>query len=295
MTDQSYQSLKQHIADTLTISSEDIEQVSAAFSALYTSFQTEACQKLNVEHVANTCYSWVKANNSDPNKILIFLHGGGYTMGSTADHLELIAQLILQANVTVLSVDYRLCPAFQFPAPVDDTIDAYRWLLDQGYSADHIGFSGISAGALLVTQSIYQCQQLALPLPKIALVLSAPLDLQFKTPSCQYNLDRDWISTERLQNVQQYYLPKTINPQLPLLNISSQHYSAYPITLFQAGDYELLLDDSIELFHALRKQHHSVFLQVISGLPHCWQFFAKVYAPGRAAIEQAAQFLNQYF
>ncbi len=295
MADLSYQTLKQHIADKLSISSDNLDQVSAAFSALYISFQTAACQKVSVEKVPNTCFTWVKANNSDPKKILIFLHGGGYTMGSTEDHLELIAQLIIQTDVTVLSVDYRLCPAFQFPAPVDDAIDAYQWLLDQGHTADHIGFSGISAGALLVTQSIFQCQQLALPMPKVALVLSAPINLNFNAPSCQYNLDRDWISTERLQNIQQYYLPKDINHDLALLNINNQNYASYPVTLFQAGDYELLLDDSIELFHALRSQHHTVYLQIISGLPHCWQFFAMVYAPGRIAIEQAAQFLNQNF
>jgi monoterpene epsilon-lactone hydrolase len=293
--DLSYQELKKTILSSLDISSTDISSVSTAFSKLYSEFQTDAVHKITVTAIPNTCLKWISTKESNINKVLIFLHGGGYTMGSTQDHLELIARLVLNTRLKILSVDYRLTPENHYPAPLDDVMFAYKWLVDNGYHYQDIAISGISAGGLLVTQFILQCQQEKLPLPKVALVMSGPCNLRFELPSIQYNADRDWISLERLQHIPEYYLPKNSNLSSPELSPIDANYTAFPITLFQAGDYEMLLDDTILFYQKLRQAKFDVFLNVVSGLPHCWQLFSKVYAPGRLALHNATSFLNNVF
>ncbi len=295
MTDLTYDALKNLIAESISISSTDLAELSQQFSNLYLRFHTDAAKQMTVEEIPQTRFKWVKSKNSDKNKILIFLHGGGYTMGNTHDHLELIAQLILKTQVTVLSVDYRLYPDAIFPAALEDVKTAYTWLLQNNYTAQQIAIAGISAGGLLVTQLILLCQQHQLPQPKVALVISGPCNLNFDLPSCEYNANRDWISQQRLQNIKHFYIPKSNDIDLKLLSPIDGEYSDYPTTLFQVGDYELLLDDSIYFYEKLRRSNCNVFLNVIPELPHCWQFFASVYAPGRAAIDQAAGFINQHF
>lgn len=295
MTDLSYDALKAYIASSLSIASTDLKQLAKQFSDLYIHFQTDAVKEVTIEPIPNTCFKWVKSKDSHKNKIMIFFHGGGYTMGNTEDHLELIAQLILKTKVTVLSVDYRLYPEITFPAPLEDALSAYQWLLKNNFKSEQIAFSGISAGALLVTQLILLCQQKKISLPKAALVMSGPCNLNFNQPSCEYNANRDWISADRLQNIKNFYLPKENNIDPLLLSPIDSHYREYPATLFQAGDFELLLDDSIHFYEKLRQTNLNVYLNVVSNLPHCWQFFASAYAPGRTAISQAADFINHYF
>lgn len=295
MTDLSYHAIKQHIQEKLDISSTDLEVIKHSFAALYTEFQTDACKQVTIEKVADTCFSWVRNSESKNDRGIIYLHGGGYTMGSTQDHLEMIAQIVLENQVKVLSVDYRLCPEFQFPAPLEDVGEAYQFLLKQGYKPEQIGLVGISAGALLITQFLLKCEQDNLSKPGLAVVLSGPANLKLNSPAYQYNLDRDWISTERMKNVQNYYLPKNYGINDILLNPLNAHYTSYPKTLFQAGDYELLIDDCLHYYQRLREQQFDVNLQVIEGLPHCWQFFAKVFQPGRIALQQMNQFIRNYY
>ncbi len=294
MSDMSYTELKSYILSSIDISSNDLTAISASFSKLYKAFQTEAVNKVHVENIPNTCFKWIYSNNSNRDKVMLFFHGGGYTMGSTEDHLELITQLILKTGITILSVDYHLVPSSHFPAPLEDAFSAFQWLLQKKFNPQQIGFSGISAGGLLTTQLIFKCQEENIPLPKFALVLSGPCNLNFDTASTDYNAERDWINKERLQHIKNHYLPQNLNPYKNLLNPTEACYKNYPATFFQAGDYELLLEDSLCFYRKLREQHHNVYLNIVPELPHCWQLFSKVYEPGRKAINAAADFLNQH-
>lgn len=112
-----YHDLKHFITNALDISSGNLNELAQAFSRLYQHFQTDAIQQVTVESVAGTCFNWVRSRKSNPQKVMLFFHGGGYTMGNTLDHLELIAQLVLKTDISVLSVDYRLAPESVFRRP----------------------------------------------------------------------------------------------------------------------------------------------------------------------------------
>ena len=288
--------LKKLFQEHLDLSSTNLEDVAKAFTKLYVDYQGDVVKKVSVQTVPDTRYTWIDPPSGRSQRVVLFFHGGGYTMGSTADHMQLISSLVLLSGISMLGIDYRLCPQHRFPAPLDDAECAYRWLLeDQKRSPEVIGFAGISAGGLLVTQLICRCQNRGIPIPSVALNMSGPMDLDFDRSSCTYNSERDIVVAKRLRNIQNYYLPEEPQELGVELRPAEIDYQQYPRTLFQAGDCEVLLDDSVELYRIFRQQGHAVHLQVIPNMIHCGQMFSRIYRPGEIAIEGAAQFLKDSF
>ena len=238
--------LKQIFQERLDLSSTDLNEVAKSFSKLYNDYQADIVNRVTLQRVPNTTYTWIDPPGGRSERVVLFFHGGGYTMGSTADHMQLIASLVILSGISILGIDYRLCPQHRFPAPIDDAEAAYRWLMLQGYSHKAIGFSGISAGGLIVTQLIYRCQNQGIQIPSVALVMSGPKDLDFDRPSCIYNSKYDIVVPERLRNIRNYYLPDHNGSKGGELYPARQQYEKYSKTLFQVGDCEVLLDDSIE-------------------------------------------------
>lgn len=287
--------LKQIFQERLDLSSNDINEVAKSFSKLYSDYQADIINRVRLQRVPNTTYTWIDPPDGRSDRVVLFFHGGGYTMGSTANHMQLIASLVILSGISILGVDYRLCPQHRFPAPIDDAEAAYRWLILQGYNPEAIGLSGISAGALIVTQLIYRCQNQGIKIPSVALVMSGPKDLDFDRPSCIYNSKYDIIVAERLRNIRNYYLPDHNGTKGGELYPARQQYEKYPKTLFQVGDCEVLLDDSIEFYRFLRQQGHPINLQIIPDMIHCGQIFSNIYPPGEKAILSAAGFLQSSF
>jgi|TARA_B110000495_G_C23017701_1_gene603113 monoterpene epsilon-lactone hydrolase len=288
--------LKQLFQEHLDLSSTNLEDVAKSFTKLYVDYQGDVVKKVSVQTVPDTRYTWIDPPFGRSQRVVLFFHGGGYTMGSTADHMQLISSLVLLSGISMLGIDYRLCPQHRFPAPLDDAECAYRWLMeDQKRAPEAIGFAGISAGGLLVTQLICRCQNRGIPIPSVALNMSGPMDLDFDRSSCTYNSEHDIVVAERLRNIQNYYLPQEPQELGDELHPAGIDYQQYPRTLFQAGDCEVLLDDNVEFYRILRQQGHAVHLQVIPNMIHCGQMFSTIFRPGEIAIEGAAQFLKDSF
>ncbi len=143
-----------------------------------------------------------------------------------------------------------------------------------------------------MTQLAYRCQKQKLPLAATAVVMSGLLDFDFRGQSFQYNAERDIVVPDRLKNIAHYYLPETVSRGDTELCPARQTYLTYPQTLFQVGDHEVLLDDSVSFFEAMRQQGHDVALQVVPGLLHVGQLFCRDFSPRQAAIDQAAAYLR---
>ena len=284
--------LKEVFSNRVRLVSADLAATAQLFAQLYGDFQTEIVHRVCCTPVADRPYTWVDPLDGRSSHVILFFHGGGYTMGSTNDHMQLIASLVDRSGTTVLAVDYRLFPEVTFPAPLDDAEASYRWLLEQGIAASCIGLAGISAGAALVTQLVHRCAVKALGCPALALVMSGLNDFRFNRPSITFNSGLDLVSMERLEAIQHFYFPDQQSFESDDVLCIDQVYEHYPTTLFQVGDQEILLSDAIEMHQSLRSQGHDVHLNVVPQMIHCGQMFARDYPPGQSAIDQAAYFIK---
>src|SRR5206468_1777881 len=97
---------------------------------------------------------WITAPGADEGAAILYLHGGGYVIGSIATHRELACRLSRASGARVLVIDYRLAPEHPFPAAVDDAVAAYRWLLGQGLNPARLAIAGDSAGGGLTLATL---------------------------------------------------------------------------------------------------------------------------------------------
>lgn len=223
-------------------------------------------------------------------KAILYLHGGGYIVGSAASNIGLPLRIGPAAGAPVLSVEYRLAPEHPFPAAVDDGLAAYRWLLTNGHEGRDIAVMGDSAGGGLAVAVALAARQARLPLPAAVVALSPLTDV---TPSSDTRVTLapyDPIvvgdPTERFG----LYVGKA-DPRDPLISPVYADFAGFPPLLIQVGTREVLLSDAVRLARRAREAGVDVTLDVWEGMWHVWQDHAQ--APeARAASEEIGRFLE---
>jgi acetyl esterase/lipase len=237
---------------------------------------------------------WIAAPNARADHVLMYLHGGGYKMGSLASHHDLMARLSAAARCRVLGVDYRLLPEHRFPAPVDDALAVYHWLLEQGFAPQHLAIAGDSAGGGLTAATLVALRDSGKPLPAAAVMLSAWTDLAADGPSYITRADADPIHQRpMIQALAAQYLGPEGDPRDPLASPLYADLAGLPPLLLQVGDRETGLDDSILFAEKARQAGVEVELEVWPQMIHVFQQFAEDLPQAREAIARIGGFLEQ--
>ena len=120
---------------------------------------------------------WVVPEGAADERVLQYVHGGGYVMCSMRSHSKLVGHIAKAAGIKALNVDYRLAPEHPHPAAVNDSVAAYEWLLDQGYAPHNIAIAGDSAAASTFA-TLLAIRDRGSPLPATAVPLSPWVDLE---------------------------------------------------------------------------------------------------------------------
>jgi epsilon-lactone hydrolase len=214
---------------------------------------------------------WLTAPGADAGRVLLFLHGGGYELGSVRSDGELAARLGRAAGMRVLFPEYRLAPEHPFPAAIDDVLAAWRWLrTDQGLPAGSIAVSGASAGGGLGVALLVAVRDAGEPPPAAGVLMSPTVDLTSSGASMTERVDQDPISTPAmLRQFASAYLAGA-DPQTPLASPLFASLSGLPPLLVQVGTADLLLSDSERLASAAAAAGVDVTLEVGEGLPHVY-------------------------
>ncbi|MGH7030566.1 MAG: alpha/beta hydrolase fold domain-containing protein, partial [Stellaceae bacterium] len=135
---------------------------------------------------------WVVTPRSHDDRHILYLHGGGFVIGSPSLYRHLTWRLSAASQARLLAIDYRLAPEHPFPAALDDALAAYRWLLAQGADPRRIAVIGDSAGGGLVFSLLLRCRdERRLPLPAAAVALSPWTDLALSGASLRVNARAD--------------------------------------------------------------------------------------------------------
>jgi monoterpene epsilon-lactone hydrolase len=222
--------------------------------------------------------------------VILFFHGGGFTIGSTADHIGLCSRLASAAGRPVFGVDYRLAPEFIFPAPVEDALDSYRFLLGKGYDPSDIVPAGISAGGTLVLSMLVILRELDIPLPACGVCMSPAVNLLFEGRSVVENVETDLVRPRRLESIRNLYLGGQ-DPKNPAASPYFADLRGLPPLLIQAGGGELLRDDIVSFVEKLRNSGVDVDFELWDGMFHSWQVFASVLKEGDEAIKSIGSYI----
>ncbi len=235
---------------------------------------------------------WLAAPGADDGRVLLFLHGGGYELGSVRSDGELAVRLGRAGGMRMLFPEYRLAPEHPFPAAIDDVLAAWRWLrADQGLSARSMAVAGDSAGGGLAVALLVALRDAGEDLPAAATLMSPTVDLTSSGLSMTERADQDPISTPAmLRQFAADYLAGA-DPRTPLASPLFAALAGLPPLLIQVGTADLLLSDAERLAAAATEAGVDVTLQVGEGLPHVYQLLLGT-PEAAAATEQIGKFLR---
>jgi len=236
---------------------------------------------------------WVSAPGAAADRAVLYLHGGGYVLGSIRTHRELAGRISAASGARCLLIDYRLGPENPFPAAVEDATAAYRWLIAAGFLPAKLAIAGDSAGGGLSVATLLALRDAGVPLPATGVCISPWVDLEGTGESMTTKAAEDpMVQREPLRQMAQLYLAGA-DPRTPLAAPLWGELRGLPPLLLQVGSAETLLDDATRLAQRARVAGVEVELEIWPDMIHVWHAFAALIPEGRAAIERIGVHLSK--
>jgi epsilon-lactone hydrolase len=235
---------------------------------------------------------WVTPAGAGDGRVLLYLHGGGYQIGSPATLRHMIALLCAAAQARALSVDYRLAPEHPFPAALDDAVAAYRWLLAGGTDPATIAIAGDSAGGGLALGTLVALRDAGYPMPAAAVLLSPWTDLALTGESLRTRADVDvMLKPGSMHETAGVYLAGQ-DPRHPCASPLYADMRGLPPLLIHVGDAEVVLDDSTRVAARARAAGVDVTLEVWDEMPHVFHAWAGLLPESDQAIKRIGEWLR---
>ena len=248
---------------------------------------------------------WVIALNAEPSRRLLYIHGGGYVMGSPRSHRPITSRLSEISNSAVLSIDYRLMPENSRMAGIEDCRTAYEWILKNGpdgqLAADTLIVAGDSSGGNLALTTVAWARDTGLHPANAVIALCPQTDATLASPSLARNIDTDVmqgrsfgpaVKAPRVFPLWFTFLTHRINPSSPLMSPLLGDLSNLPPTLLQASEAEMFLDDSIRYANKANAQGSHAVVQTWPFVVHVWHAFTVPEAD--EAFEKIREFLAKH-
>lgn len=235
---------------------------------------------------------WIGFADSDARKTILYFHGGGYCILSSAAFRHLTGRLAARAGAQVLAHDYRLAPAHPFPAAVNDSIAVYTWLLENGRRPDDVVFVGDSAGGGLAVATLVSMRDQKIPQPAGAALISPWADLTPCGPENRPNAEADPLIHWSVLNTMapEYY--GTASPEDPHVSPVFADMSGLPPLFIHVGSTEILRHDAELLARGVDKVGGDVTLSVWKNMPHVWHTL-DILPEAKAGVQEVAEFCGR--
>jgi monoterpene epsilon-lactone hydrolase len=272
-----------------------IAQMRSEWDELY--FSDELPAKEDAVVIGGVPATWFTAPGARTDRVLLYLHGGGFSLGSARSHRDLAVRLSQAASCRVLVVEYRRVPEHRFPAAHDDCVAAYEALLASGVPASQLALAGDSAGGGLVVTTLLAARDRGLELAAAGVLLSAFTDLTVSRGSYESRAAVDPMDKKAsIEIVARAYLKGSgADPRDPRASPIYADLHGLPPLLVQVGDREIVLDDSLDFAAAARAARVDVTLIVHQRMVHVFQQFAADVPEAAAAIATIGTFLDRHW
>lgn len=273
----------------------NVDAMRANFVAAMSSFKVADDVDVETVDAGGVPAEYVTAPGADRDRAILYLHGGGYVIGSVATHRHMIGELSRAAMCRVLALDYRLAPEHRHPAAVEDAVTGFRWLVDQGINPGRSAIAGDSAGGGLTVATLVALRDSAGPLPAAAVPMSPWIDLQGLGASMESRKAQDpMVEKMGLTHMARLYVGDDGDLRAPLAAPLYANLSGLPPLLIHVGDWETLLDDATRLAERARAAGVDTTLDVWPEMIHIWHLFYQMLPEGRQAIERVGTFVRQH-
>lgn len=267
--------LYQNWTDRMTANPEmDLEGLRALFDEWAKPTMEPEAVSYKSDCIAGVDAVWALPLDADRSKVLIYTHGGGFAVGSSASHRKLAGHMAKALGATALVLDYRLAPENPFPAQLDDMVAVYKALLANGFNAEDITTIGDSAGGNLAVASVLKFRQLGLPLPASVIAFSPFIDMQVSGATLDTNEATDALVKRPLLEAMAGMFLAEQAPTDPLANPLYADFSGYPALYINAGSVETLLNDAQRLHALAIEAGVNATLSVVDGMQHVFPFLA---------------------
>jgi acetyl esterase/lipase len=273
----------------------DLDQVRRGFEEMLTQFPPAPGVTFEAAQIGSIPGVWAIPSEAVDGRVLLYLHGGGYAIGSSTAYRPLASELASRMKARVLIPDYRLAPENQYPAALEDAVSTYRWLLDQGIPAESIALAGDSCGGGLAVATLVAIRDAGLPMPAGAAVFSAWADLEVTCASMTSKAAADFVlNADGLRGMAGAYLGAT-PPRTPGASPIYADLKGLPPLLIQVGATEILLDDSTRLAANAGAAGVKVRLDIWPEMFHVWHSWSALLDEAAEALDDAAAFLSGLF
>jgi len=292
MADRGIEVVRAHLAKLPPADSLTVAERRAQYERAEKVFPTSPDVKVERVTAGAAPAEWLRAPSARAGHVTLYLHGGGYVIGSPRSHRHLAAAIAGAATTDALLLDYRLAPEHSFPAALDDAVAAYRWLLDQGILAEHIAVAGDSAGGGLTVATLLALRDAHLPRPAAAVCISPWVDLTCSRGSYQSKAGVDPIVRQAgVAEMARAYLG-TADPRSPLASPLFADLRGLPPLLIHVGSDEVLLDDAIGLAERAKAAGVDATLEQWDRMIHVWHWFLPMLDEAQTAVESIGGFIR---
>jgi len=286
--------IREHLASMPGSSDVAIEKLRDAYDKAEYVFQMP--EGVGVESVTAGSVSAeiLSPEGKQSGRTILYLHGGGYALGSPRSHRHMAANLAVAAQAKTVLIDYRLAPESPFPAAVNDAVSVYQWLLENGTTASNVIIAGDSAGGGLTVATLIAARDRGLPVPAGGVCISAWADLTNTSETYETLADADpMVTRESIMRWTQAYLSGS-DPKTPLASPAHADLTGLPPLLIQVGSDEVLLGDSRMLAANAKKAGVHVKLEEWDGMIHVWHWFAEYLDEAAQATQSIAAFIASH-
>ncbi len=246
---------------------------------------------------AGLAAEWIRLSGApeearnDP--VIFYTLGGGYVSGSCSDHRGFVAKFVQGSGVRALLYEYRLAPEHPYPAALEDTLTAYRWLLNQGTPPARIVIAGESAGGGLCLATLLALRDQGLPLPAAAVALSPWTDLNLTGESVRSRA-RVSIDPPGMSTVCCKYYAGDHDPASPGISPLYGDLHGLPPLLIVVGNDEMMRDDSTRFAEKAQAAGVNVTLRIGEGMVHCYPLFAPLFPEATEAMQEIGAFIKAH-
>lgn len=223
--------------------------------------------------------------------VILHCHGGGYSTGSSLYARTLTSKLALSTLMNVLCFDYRLAPEHPYPAALEDALKVWDYLMLRGFGAKQVIVTGDSAGANLALALVHKLKEEGRMLPGGLVLMSPWTDLTSSGNSFLEKAQEDPVlSPAYIYQMIEAYAGKE-DTRNPLISPLFGDFNGFPPTYIQVGEHEILLDDAVRLYKAMKKADVSTRLDIFPGMWHVFQM--SPFKTANEAMDKNATFIYE--